>query len=123
MEYYVHQVPGRLRVRIPVIRTEPCKSLEVKEILENLNAVHNITVNPVTGSVVVGYDDQAQSGESILACLAEHGYFDQPKAVTNDQYLQSAATKAGKTIGKVLFSWAIGRVLNGTPLSVLTALV
>ncbi len=123
MEQYVHHIPGRLRIKIPAIRTEPGKCSDVKELLETMCDVHTVSTNPITGSVVVEYDEQGESGDQILDILTRHGYFEAAKAVTHDQYFQFAATKAGKRVSKVLFSWVVGRALNGTPLSVLTALI
>ena len=123
MEHYVHHIPGRLRIKIPAIRTEPCKCSEVKEMLESIGAVHSVATNPITGSVIVEYDEEGDGGDRILDILSQKGYFEASKAVTHDQYFQFAATKAGKTVSKVLVSWVLGRALNGTPLSVLTALI
>ncbi len=55
MEQYVHHIPGRLRIKIPAIRTEPGKCSDVKELLETLCDVHTVSTNPITGSVVVEF--------------------------------------------------------------------
>jgi hypothetical protein len=52
MSYYVHHVPGRLRVRIPEIRNNPLLADEIREILD-IPGIFELTMNEVTGSMVI----------------------------------------------------------------------
>ena len=51
-----HQVPGRIRLKIPSAKGNPDLLEEVKATFEALPGIDQITVNPVTGSVILQYD-------------------------------------------------------------------
>ncbi len=56
--------------------------------------------------------------------LSEKGYVDHSMAwTTNGQYLDKAANKAGRALGKVVFGAAINMVLEGSALSLLSSLL
>lgn len=54
--HLVHHVPGRARFRIPKARHNRKVSSLIQEIGKAVPGVHDIRVNPVTGSAVVHYD-------------------------------------------------------------------
>jgi len=123
MSYYVHSVPGRLRVKIPMVRCEPGVGREVVEIVENIRGVRHVEVNPVTGSVVVRYDPKWSRSEEILEVLQKHGYFDEQKVLPNDPLMENAAVKASRMIGKTLFGLAVEKAFEGSALSMLAAFI
>ncbi len=107
MGHYLHIVPGRVRVKIPLIKGNDSRSREVERLLESIQGITSVSAYSLTGSVVVHYqDDEVKSGE-ILDVLKKNGYFDDSRVVTTDQYIQSAVAKAGQSIGKALFGLAI----------------
>ncbi|MBL6614183.1 MAG: hypothetical protein ISP45_09245 [Reyranella sp.] len=52
----VHQVPGRIRMKIPSAKGNPEQLQAYKEVLSLIPGVEDIELNPVTGSVVLKYD-------------------------------------------------------------------
>ena len=122
MEYYVHHVPGRLRVRIPAIRKNPRNAAEIQDLLD-IYGVDNITVNHLTGSVVVTFDTDLLSPEQLLALLKEKGYYDNCRTVTCDQKLQRASDIAAAKFGRAMFGYAVGKALEASGLSLLAALI
>ncbi|HID30484.1 MAG TPA: cation transporter [Desulfobacterales bacterium] len=123
MYYYVHNVPGRLRVKIPMIRKDPERGEQVEALLENLDGVDSVVLNGVTGSVVIYYDAERLEAGEILDRLKEHGYFDESRAMHSDDYLKSAFETAGGAVGRVLFGWAVGKAFEGSSLAFLTVLI
>ena len=123
MSYYLHVVPGRVRVKIPLIKGDEAKSQQVENLLRGLRGINSVSAYSLTGSVVVNYQSDVVESEEILKVLKQQGYFDESKIVTNDQYLQNAVSKAGRSIGKVLFGLAIEKAFEGSGLSILTALI
>lgn len=123
MSYYLHVVPGRVRVKIPLIKGEEKKAQEVERVLKELAGVVSVSVYSLTGSVVVYFDSEIVSSEDILQALQKKGYFDESKVVTSDQYIQNVASKAGRSIGKALFGLAIEKAFEGSGLSILAALI
>jgi copper chaperone CopZ len=123
LSYYVHNVPGRLRVRLPMVKNNPSKEEHVRSILRDVKGVETISVNPMTGSVVVNYDPEVLTYENILEILKEYNYFDESKMVNNDKYIEGAVTKAGEAVGKAVLSWAVGKAFEGSGLSILAAFI
>lgn len=51
-----HQVPGRIRMKIPAAKGNPELLEQIKQTFGGLPGIEGIEVNPVTGSVVLNYD-------------------------------------------------------------------
>jgi copper chaperone CopZ len=123
MSYYIHSIPGRLRVKTPWIKGNQEKSLELECLLNGCAGVTKTMANPLTGSIVVNYDHKTVSERSIINVLENSGYFKADQAQTHDQYIHGAASKAGKLVWNAVFGSFVGSALKGTPLSVLSVLV
>jgi hypothetical protein len=92
MSYYMHEVPGRLRVRTPKVKNNKDAAQKVENLLLTMAGVGNVAFNLTTGSCLVSYDPTKARGDDILSLLTEKGYFDPSKAVTNDQCFHNAAS-------------------------------
>ena len=123
MSYYYHNVPGRLRVKIPTLKGRPARIKGVEDLLLNLDGAEIIKTNPLTGSVVINYDPDLLDAQQIIQILIDHQYFDEAHAITHDELVQSAAAKAGFKIGKVIFGWAVSKTLEASGLSMLAAII
>jgi hypothetical protein len=123
MDYYFHHIPGRLRVKSPLLKKNPPLAARAEQLLKSLSGVDAIAANPVTGSIVVRYDSRETSSEDILRALNRAGYFDPSQAVTNDELISRAFSKAGKTIGSILFGVLVKDELEGSALAVIAALI
>lgn len=51
-----HQVPGRVRMKIPAGKGNPELLQQISEVFRAIPGIEEITVNPATGSVVLHYD-------------------------------------------------------------------
>lgn len=122
MSYYVHQVPGRIRVRIPAIRRNPYQAEEIRNLLD-FDGVQTVAINHLTGSVVVLYDPERLDPASLLGVLSEKGYYDGRRAVTCDTLIRNKAQLAAAKAGRFFFGWAVGKALESSGLSVLAALI
>lgn len=123
MSPYVHNVPGRMRVKIPVLRNNKSKVLEIQETLSLLEGVEEISANTVTGSIVVNYDPDALKPWEILGLLEDSGYLNQSKTMANDSSLKNGSSVAGEAIGKAIFGWAVGKAFERSGLSILAAFI
>jgi hypothetical protein len=123
MSYYIHNVPGRLRIKIPLIRRNPAKCLAVQDLLMHLDGVERIKITELTGSVVIYYDPQMIHSQDMIQILKNNDYFDESQAISHDAHIQTAASKAGMQIGRAVFGWAVGKALEGSGLSLLAVLI
>jgi hypothetical protein len=123
MNYYLHHTPGRLRIKIPVIRRKPHQVAKVKALLDDMDGISSLTIKPLTGSVVIYFDPDALHVHQVTNLLRQHGYFDASKVVTQGEYIEGAAVKAGVKCSKAIFGWAIGRALEAKGLALLAAFI
>ena len=123
MNYYVHNVPGRLRVKIPIIKCRKSKCREIPKLFRDFDGIENISVNDITGSVVINYDMDMIRPDEILEILEDNGYFDKIQVMKNDKYLQKAASKTSEAVGKAVFGWVVGKALEANGLSFLAVLI
>ena len=54
----VHQIPGRIRLRVPRISREPNYALELKNLLEQDNRITDVRLKTNSSSVVISYDPE-----------------------------------------------------------------
>jgi hypothetical protein len=92
MNYYWHDVPGRLRLKTPIIKGNEEEAQRIQALMKPLKGIQSTKVNSVTGSLVVLYDRHATDPETITLTLSRAGYFDRAKAVTNDEYIFTKAS-------------------------------
>jgi hypothetical protein len=123
MTFYVHSVPGRLRVKIPSIKGRPLLADMVQDVLEGLQGLENLEIKAVTGSVKVNYDPNALTCDDILTCLEKTGFFDRHAAQLTENATSKGSHQVSLAIGKALFSWIVGKTLEPRGLSFLAALI
>ena len=123
MNYYVHNIPGRLRVKTPMVKRNRASARHVEELMKQLRGINSTAVNTTTGSVVVLYDQEAISSDVILNTLENEGLFDSSKAGSCDQYINEAASKAGQFLGKILFGAFVENAFEGSALSYIAVFI
>ena len=123
MGYYVHHVPGRLRVRIPQLKQYPRRIEKVRKAFACIGGIDCIEHKRTTGSVVVHYDPELMDDSRILNILSYNGLFDEALRVSSVEESRKTGERAGDAVGRIAFSWALGRVLDANGLSFLSALV
>lgn len=69
MSCYVHNLPGRLRVRIPAAKGNTALASELVHRLNAQTGVKNVQTSPVTGSFLIFYDTTATNARDCLAIL------------------------------------------------------
>lgn len=86
--HYVHHVPGRLRVKTPILKKNEFRAGQLKCYLEGMQGVLEAETSIVTGSVVIKYDARVTSSTTILNSLRQHGYIEdiQPAQAGVDRF-------------------------------------
>ena len=123
MNYYVHNVPGRLRIKTPMVKRSRSSARCVEGLMMQLRGVNSTIVNTTTGSVVVLYEREIISSDVILNALENEGLFDSSKAGSCDEYINEAASKAGQVLGKILFGAFVEKAFEGSALSYIAVLI
>ena len=123
MSYYMHNVPGRLRIRTPFIKGKEKSAEQVEVFLRQIRGVFSISTNTITGSIVINYDQNKINAGELLKILQTRGIFDPSKAVTNEQYIRNTASKAGNIAYKAFLGTIVEQSLQGSPLALLGLLL
>ena len=123
MGYYLHEIPGRLRVKIPDLKRNPQAARDVQVLLKNLPGIKSISTNTVTGSIIVHYDPQLVNTTAIVNVLARDAYIDLAKVLFNKERKENTTDVVAQAASKAILGFVLDRALQGTPLSIVTALI
>lgn len=123
MSYYIHQIPGRLRIKSPVVRRNEAVAVTVETFLKTIDGIRSVAVNTLTGSITLHYSPSVVTPEIILEALKCKGYFDASKAKTHDQVIYTAASGVGFFLSKTVCGAALETVLEDSALSMIAALI
>jgi copper chaperone CopZ len=127
----LHHVPGRLRLRCPSLKRNPIGAGAVVALLEDMDGIQSCEVNPLTGSLTVGYDRHQLDGQRIIALLHQHGYCQaQAHAVPAGGYapvgthtaLDGIIGSAGSTLGKVVIGTLVEKAVERSAVALIAAL-
>jgi hypothetical protein len=123
MGYYLHHVPGRIRIKIPQIKHRPDQAGKIREMLKEQGGISQMNINLSTGSVVVYYDPETLTATQILTLLKHNGFFDEAMTYGAPEEIDRISSKACETFGKAIFGWTVGRILDANGLSFLAAFI
>ncbi len=73
MASYLHQVPGRIRLRAPSFKDDAACRARAFRALRALRGVHAVAASPTTGSVTVHFDEALVCPSTIIDTLADCG--------------------------------------------------
>jgi hypothetical protein len=122
MSHYLHELPGRLRIRIPALRQSSHKARNIERSVKNLPGVHSVSINTVTGSLLVYYDPEYIESGAILNILHRERYITNTIAVSPTPE-DNALNKMGEAVSKAIVTFLLDRALQGTPFSIVTAFI
>ena len=123
MTYYFHELPGRVRIKFPMLKRNPRKAESLQSFLEDIRGVVSTSANAVTGSVVIKFDPDIITTRDILALLGREQYLDFSAPMVREEYFSTAVSKAGHAASKALIGLALDRALQGSSLSFIAALI
>lgn len=123
MKYYVHNVPGRMRIRFSDMKNDEKGLMRVIERLYKHDIIESVIVNARIGSILITYDPATVKHDTILDMLAGEGMIDLTNVICNDLYVKDMVYKTGSSLGKAIAGIFLDIALEGTPLSLLTAFI
>jgi len=124
VDSYVHNVPGRLRVRNRRFKsTDAQYEVKQKLVSEIGKGLGTVEFSATTGSALVHYDPRTIDPRDILRVLEDAGYYHPSRVVTNDQLVHSAASKAMNLVTKSVSGAFVETALAGTGLRFLAILL
>ena len=123
MNVYLHNVPGRLRVKIPSIKHLNHEARKVESLFEYREGIERVRANTVTGSLTINYDPERFSVDHLLAVLKEHGHLGSDHSMVNAAGDYVTATRVAQAVGKAMINWALSKTLESNGLGLLSVLI
>ena len=119
---YYHATRGRLRVRVTNLknRKDQARSLEVLMMSEP--GVTHVRANPMTGNVLVCFEEKTTYHGAVLQSLAALGHLPQICEIVDDPEAEAACDMAIE-LGKQLCKSALKRALEGSAMMILLELI
>jgi len=93
MGYYIHYVPGRIRIQTPFLHNNPRKAVEFETYIKGIKGIISVKSSIVAGSATMLFDEKVINCEQIIGILEKRGYFLLSKAETSDQVIKKATEK------------------------------
>ena len=103
MKYYIHSVPGRMRIESPVLHDNPVKAKEFETFIKRLKGISAIEIHASTGSAIIHFDEKINC-EQIIGILEKNGYFRLTEAETCDDRVEKTIEKVLEVAEKVIGS-------------------
>jgi cation transport ATPase len=119
MSCLYHNVPGRLRIKIPSIKHNHHRACKIEGRVMALYGVQHVSLNPTTGSLKIMYDPDEIASDEIIHSLSTAGYLDEAITTSGSSHTHRGAAWAAQTIGKV----AMNVALENSGLGLLAALI
>lgn len=122
---YVHHVPGRLRLRSPLIKGDPGRAKAACATVTALPGVRAAKASTVTGSLTILYDPALTGAATVAEALHAGGHLPECPQVSAEIRidLDAAASMLGEKVGQAALSFAIEKVMERSALAVFAALI
>jgi hypothetical protein len=123
MTCFVHHVPGRLRIKIARLKHQEHRAEKIRNLFCGLYGIDKVSVNTLTGSVVLYYDPSVFSRDQLLNILKYNNVIESNQAIAFEEPVSESSTKIGMALGKAVFSWAVGKALERSGLGFLAVFI
>jgi copper chaperone CopZ len=112
-EIYVHDIPGRLRVRTGAIKNDNRAAAAVRDLIKATPGVFSVETNPITGSITVRYDARRLSSKAILETLRREGFIGETAKASGGESVRPVLTgQAVSKVGRIVLGWALDRAIS-----------
>jgi hypothetical protein len=79
MSYYYHAIPGRLRIKTPLVKNNERQARHIEKFLSQIRGVVSIVTSTLTGSITINYNPKVTDQKILLEILQKRGIFDRLK--------------------------------------------
>lgn len=116
MGQYIHDIPGRLRVRSGSFHCRSVAAEAARQRLLDLDGVSHVRLNPRARSITVHYDPDQLSRAELLGLLEECG------CVGATASHPDVGTRAGEAFGKALAGAVVNKALERSAVKLVSVL-
>lgn len=123
MTHYVHHVPGRLRVKTPVLKRQEHRAREIKSYLESIEGVFDVDVSTVTGSVVIKYDAARVSLVVLLNSVRDLGLVHHDHVAHSHATVVSAGVPLSNNVANTFLNKLFETALEKSAIALIAAVI
>jgi hypothetical protein len=125
MAEYVHHVPGRLRVKCSAVKGKADKACSVRQLVESKEGILGCEVNPLTGSILIRYDEGVHSAYGLLELLRQSGCVSAmlPVKLAAHRAADRRVSEVGKAVGKAVMGAVFDRMVERSAAALVGALL
>lgn len=120
MSHYIHHVPGRLRVKSPMLKRNERHALQTKQRIDGIHGVLASEFNTVTGSLVIRYDASLVEAHTLLDSLRDLGHVQPHHAVPA---AHSAGTNVSQKISDTVVNKLVETLIERSATALIAALI
>lgn len=121
MSHYIHEVPGRLRVKTPKLKNNHLQAQRAAEHMKTREGVLSTRANAVTGSLLIHYDVSRVNANQLLGTLREHGFLDPHPAPLAPP--RGQAIDLGRKLSNTVVDKLVERVVERSAVALIAALI
>ena len=115
MRACVHHIEGRLRIRLPELKSSPHNITEIAQAISTIFGVRSVQIKPLTGSVVIHYDHARTDLPALRAALGQ---------VLQCQTLPlPPAPNAGTAVADKVLSTVLEKLIERSAMALVGALI
>jgi len=106
VDYYIHDIPGRLRIESPVLKDNDANAQRFEAFVKSIPGVTSVEMKLDIGSAIMHYDRTRIDHTRLIDLLDKSGYFDHLKAKTLDDRIKEGVEE----VADVAIKAAVGEV-------------
>jgi hypothetical protein len=109
---YLHSLEGRLRIKVPVVKSAPERAARLEEHFAGVAAMREVQANPITGNVLFVYDPTGIRERDIMRMLQRLGWIPAPLSVVGSGPARVAPPVQGETTAHRILEKLIAALLE-----------
>jgi len=106
MDYYMHDIPGRLRIESPALKNNGANAQKFEAFVKSIPGVTAVEMKLDIGSAIMHYDTTRIDHAKLIELLDKSGYFNHLKAKT----LEDRIEKGVEEVANAVVQAAVGEV-------------
>ena len=109
MEQYIHNTPGRLRVKTKIIKNNEETAAHARKFIDQIRGVKSVSTNTVTGSITILYNIKTIKYNMILDILKDYGVIGKKQTTP---HVDKTSTRLVEFVGKFLFGLVVEKTFG-----------
>jgi len=102
MQYYIHYVPGRIRIQTPKLHENAGNAAQFEKFMKAIKGVTAVETHVVTGSAIIHFNEKTINCEQVIGILEKEAYFCLAHAETCDEVIEKTTERVLGVAEKII---------------------